>query len=92
MFPFSHSVDYRCQVIHECVTCKTPVACYTVATTCIEFVLILIVPSTLIEPHRSFKSLVRTNYMNWLFKPGTNDFDRTLQRMLRYKTNEMKWG
>jgi hypothetical protein len=39
------NIDYRCQVMHECVTCRTGLACYAVATSQVEFVLILIVPS-----------------------------------------------
>ena len=37
------SVDYRCQVIHESVTAKTPCTVFTVATTAIEYVLIVLV-------------------------------------------------
>jgi hypothetical protein len=31
------NIDYRCQVLHECVTCMTNVGIYAVATTRIEF-------------------------------------------------------
>jgi hypothetical protein len=30
--------------------------------------------------------------MDWLFKPGTNEFDETLGRMPRYKANGIAWG
>lgn len=33
------NIHYRSQVIHECVTCKTQVRCYAVATTHVEIVL-----------------------------------------------------
>lgn len=86
------NVEYRCQLLHECVTCKTPVACYTVATTSIEFVLILIVPLPIIEAYRSFTHVVRSKYLYWLFKQHTNDFDKALTSMPTFKTNDVKWG
>jgi hypothetical protein len=86
------SIDYRCQVVHECVICKTPVAVYAAATTQVEFVVIVIVPSLISMAYRSFTNLIREEYMDWLFKPGTNEFDETLGRMPRYTANDISWG
>jgi hypothetical protein len=47
----------------------------------VEFVLILIVPSSIHHAYVSFTQLVRSNYLDWLFKAGTNEFDKTLERM-----------
>jgi hypothetical protein len=76
------NIDYRCQVIHECVTCKTQKGIYAVATTQVEYVLIVIVHS---DVSQAYRGLVRNDYLDWIFIPDTNDYDRTLARMQRYK-------
>jgi hypothetical protein len=86
------NIDYRCQVLHECVTCKTDVGIYAVATTRIEFVLIVIVPSQLQLAYREFTNHVRNEHLPWLFNPNSNDYDNTLSRMPRYKSNDISWG
>jgi hypothetical protein len=53
------NIDYRCQVLHECVNCKTNVGIYAVATTRIAFVLIVIVSSQLQLAYREYTNLVR---------------------------------
>jgi hypothetical protein len=86
------NVDYRCQVLHESVTCNTELALYAVATTAVEFVLIVIVPSVVRQAYIQFTNLVRKDYLYWLFKPGSDDFDKKLERMPRYKQGDIKWG
>jgi hypothetical protein len=86
------NIDYRCQVVHESVTCNTQLACYAVATTAVEFCLIVIVPSSITHAYKSFTNLVRNDYLHWLFKPGGNEFDKTLSAMPRYKQGDIKWG
>jgi hypothetical protein len=86
------NIDYRCQVIHECVTCKTQIGIYAVATTQVEYVLVVIVPSDVSQAYTGFTNLVRNDYLDWIFIPGTNDYDRTLGRMPRYKKNDIVWG
>jgi hypothetical protein len=53
------NVDYRCQVLHECITCRTRIACYAVATSHVEFVIIVIVPPPIHQACLSFTNLVR---------------------------------
>jgi hypothetical protein len=36
--------------------------------------------------------MVSKNYVPWLFKPGTNEFDKTLKSMPSYNANDIKWG
>jgi hypothetical protein len=77
------NIDDRCQVIHECIACKTQIGIYAVATAQVEYVLIVIVPSDVRQAYRGFTNLVRNDYLDWIFIPGTNDYDRTLARMPR---------
>jgi hypothetical protein len=86
------NVDYRCQILHECVTCNASVGCYAVGTTQVEFVVIVIVPPTFRMAYNGFTGMVRTRYLNWLFKPNSNEFDETQCRMPRYRANDIAWG
>lgn len=86
------NINYRCQVIHEAVTCKTSIAIYAVATTQVEFVLILIVPVLISSAYRCFTNMIRTKYLGWLFKEGTNEFDDTLCGMPKFTATEIAWG
>jgi hypothetical protein len=58
------NVDYRCQVLHECITCRIRLACYAVATSQVEFVLIVIVPPPIHHAYLSFTKLVRHKYLD----------------------------
>jgi hypothetical protein len=53
------NIDYRCQVLHECITCNTAAACYAVATTKVEFVLIGLVSLVMSVAYRCFTTVVR---------------------------------
>jgi hypothetical protein len=55
-------------------------------------VLIVIVPSPIHHAYVSFTQLVRNNYLDWLFKAGTNYFDKTLEGMPRYRPNDINGG
>jgi hypothetical protein len=74
------------------VTCKTRLVCYAVATSQVEFVLILIHPSPIHHVYVSFTQLVRNNYLDWLFTAGTNEFDKTLDAFLPPSAGKRKRG
>jgi hypothetical protein len=64
---------------------KTQIGIYAVATAQVEYVLIFIVPLDVRQAYRGFTNLVGNDYLDWIFIPSTNDYDRTLARMPRYK-------
>jgi hypothetical protein len=51
----------------------------------------VIVPAPIHHAYLSFTKLVRHKYLDWLFKPGTNQYDTTLKRMPSYRANDIKW-
>jgi hypothetical protein len=91
------NVDYRCQVLHEAVVCNVPFAIYVVATTAIEFVLILLIPPALSLEYTRLTEYIRDNHLYWLFKNepsniGVFPFDETLSKMPNYSVNEVSYG
>jgi hypothetical protein len=52
---------------------------------------IVIVPSHLQLAYREFTNLVRKEHLHWLFNPNSNDYDNTMSRMPRYKSNDISW-
>jgi hypothetical protein len=86
------NINYRCQVFHECVTCKTEVGCYAVASSLKEYVLIVIVPPPISEAYMGFCECGSQGVLGLAFIPTTDDFDRTLSRMPRYGNRHIAWG
>ena len=88
------NVDYRCQVIHEAVVTDLPVAVFAVASTTIDFALIILIPPSVAEMYREITKFVKLRYLTWLFTEESDlaDFDTTLDRMPIYSTTEVAYS
>jgi len=61
------NVDYRCQVLHEVVVSVVGIAIYAVATTAVEFVLVLLCPSYVEDAYMAMAKYIKRYHMKWLF-------------------------
>ena len=80
------NVNCRCQVIHQAVVCRVPVAVFAVATTSIEFVLILLIPPFLCMTYLDATNFIKKKYLGWLFTEESDYgvFDQKLETHLLY--------
>ena len=78
-------------MIHEAVVTQLSVAVFAVASTTIEFVLILLVPPSVVLLYYDVTKLIRRNHLSWLFTEESEhtEFDQTLKRMPAYSTTEV---
>jgi hypothetical protein len=85
------SVTYRCQVVHEAVVCSVGCTVFAVGTTEINYALLVLVPNNVSELCHDIFRYMTSNHLDFLFKPGTNEYDKELSRFPDYG-NKVSWG
>ena len=79
------TINYRYQVIHEIVTCGVPGGLFVVGTTSIQYATFVMVPADLANSYHKSMCFIRDNYLKWLFKPNTLEYDENLSRFPTYR-------
>jgi hypothetical protein len=91
-------VGYRSQVIHEAVTTGLLITLFTVGTTCIEYMLMVLVPDTIYRTYVDVMCFIKREHLSFLFKENDvhdeesswQQFDKELVNFPKF--NNISWG
>jgi hypothetical protein len=91
-------VGYRSQVIHEAVTTGLLITVFTVGTTCIEYMLMVLVPGAIYRTYVEVLHFVKREHLSFLFKDNDvedegsswQEFDKELVNFPKFIN--ISWG
>ena len=65
--------DYCMQITPEALCSNVQVVFFVVGTTSIQFVLICIFPTSLIQAYNDCLQFIQTTYLSWMFEEGSTE-------------------
>ena len=73
-------IDYRFQLVHECLCTNTNIVLYIVGTTKIEYIAIIMFSNNFLASYRVLLDTIKEKYLGWLFKNNLmEEFDYDLK-------------